>query len=51
MYMRGFAPERSTRMSSNPVQPPMGGPAVVHDLTFTTGVAIPVDGGRPLGST
>ena len=25
--------------------------AVVHDLTFTTGVAIAVDGGRPLGST
>lgn len=24
--------------------------AVVHDLTFTTGVAVPVDGGRPLGA-
>jgi 3-oxoacyl-[acyl-carrier protein] reductase len=25
--------------------------AVIHELTFTTGVAIAVDGGRPLGST
>lgn len=25
--------------------------AVIHDLPFTTGVAIPVDGGRPLGAS